>query len=69
MKKNQPPQQEPESFSDDRRKALKRIALGVGIGLGSILLTRPTEARADYGVGGDYVDRHGYRVGGDYTRN
>ena len=70
MKKNQSINNERESFSAERRKALKRIAaLGVGIGVSGILLTTPKEAMADYGVGGDYVDRGGYKVGGDYTRS
>ena len=68
MKKSQPTNNERESFSAERRKALKRIAaLGIGIGVSGILLTTTNEASANYGVSGDYVEDGHYRVSGDYT--
>ena len=52
----------------DRRTALKRIALTtLGTAAGMFFAMKPREARAGYGVSGDYIDDGGYGVSGDYT--
>jgi hypothetical protein len=69
-KKAARPEKKGDPSNVDRRKALKRIAiLGMGMGVGSIFLLAPREARAGYEVSGDYTDSGGYGVSGDYTNS
>ena len=74
MKKEAKKAARPEKKGDpsnvDRRKALKRIAFAtVGVAAGAVFTIMPREARAGYGVSGDYTDSNGYGVSGDYTNS
>ncbi len=68
MKKKGSVKKDKNTFSNERREALKRIArLGLGAAAGSAFLALPGKAHAGYGVSGDYVASGGYGVSGDYV--